>query len=240
MDENTSPKEYRTDTPPSEQPPMPPFTPQTFDTGGGWGEKGSGWFRENASSVILPIVALLVLGGGVYFYTRGRQSSERPIVEFQESTPSASPLAEETTPSPSLAASPRLTAAPTASPGRKITLSPEGQPVLGGPEPRVEAGMIRVETQRGDGITHLARRAVKDYLKRVNPGFEVTKEQKIYIEDFLKDAEIAKRNGASTLHAGEELSFSEDMIRQAAERARALTSPELEHLKQFSAKVFQL
>lgn len=234
MDEHT-PRENRADTPSSEQPPMPPFSPQTFDTGGGWGEKGSGWFRENASSVILPIVALLVLGGGVYFYTRGRQASERPIVEFQESTPSASPV-EETSPSPSAITSPHPTAAP--SPGRKITLSPEGKPVLGGPEPRLEGGMIRVEAQRGDGITHLARRAVQDYLKRKNPDFEVTKEQKIYIEDALKDAEIAKRK--SGLNVGDELSFSEDAIRQATEQARTLTSGQLENLKQFSARVSQL
>jgi hypothetical protein len=98
--------------------------------------------------------------------------------------------------------------------------------------------MIRVQAQRGDGITHLARRAVQDYLKRKNPGFEVTKEQKIYMEDFLKDAEVAKRQGA--LHPGQELSFSEDAIRQAAEQARTLTAKQLEHLKQFSAKVSQL
>lgn len=216
---------------------MPPFTPQTFDTGGGWGEKGSGWFRENASSVILPIVALLVLGGGVYFYTRGRQSSERPIVEFQEGTPSTSPV-EETSPSPSATTSPRPTVSATPSPGRKITLSPEGKPVLGGPELRVEGGMIRVQAEHGNGITHLARRAVRDYLKRKNPGFEVTKEQKIYIEDALKDAEVAKRKG--TLQTGEELSFSEDAIRQATEQARTLTSNQLEHLKKFSRRVSQL
>lgn len=237
MDEHTSPRENRADTPSSEQPPMPPFNQQKFDTGGGWGEKSSGWFRENASSVILPIVALLVLGGGVYFYTRGRQSYERPIVEFQEGTPSASPI-EEISPSPAVGISPRPTASIAPSPGQKITLSPEGKAILGGPEPRVEGGMIRVEAQPGDGITHLARRAIQDHLKRKNPGFEVTKEQKIYMEDALKDAELAKRTG--TLHAGDELSFSEDAIRQVAERARTLTSSQLEHLKKFSARVSQL
>lgn len=211
---------------------MPPFASGQFQTGGGWGEQSSNWFRKNASSVVLPVIALAVLGGGVYFYTRGQGRQERPIVEFQET---ASPAAggKEMTATP-------MTSSPQAKPTSRIMLSPEGAPILGGPEILMEKGRLAVAAKKGEGLTHLARRAGREYLAKTNPGFTVTKEHKIFIEDFLKDAALNEREGNDRVQVGEEVRFSEELIRQAIAQARTLSDKQLKNLEQFSARVSNL
>jgi len=87
--------------------------------------------------------------------------------------------------------------------------------------------------QAGEGITHLARRALKNYLEERPTDFaEITPEHKIYIEDYL-----AKKMGGGWLMLGETLTFSEDLIVEAIQKARELTPEQLENLKQYSQLV---
>jgi len=84
----------------------------------------------------------------------------------------------------------------------------------------------------GEGITHLARRALKKYLQENPQDFEVTPEHKIYIEDYL-----AKKMGGGWLKLGESLEFSEDLIKEGIEKAENLTPEQLENLTQYSQLV---
>ncbi|MDI6591863.1 MAG: hypothetical protein QME61_02940 [Patescibacteria group bacterium] len=84
----------------------------------------------------------------------------------------------------------------------------------------------------GEGITHLARRALKKYLQENPQDFEVTPEHKIYIEDYL-----AKKKGGGWLRLGEELEFSEDLIKEGIEKSEELTPQQLENLVQYSQLV---
>ncbi|MDP3794646.1 MAG: hypothetical protein Q8R13_01815 [bacterium] len=197
-----------------------PLASAGYEGNGGWSER----VRRNTSSVLLPIIALLVLAGGVYFYTRGRELSQQPIVEFQETT-DASPATQ-----------------PTATPTSEstISLSPEGKPVINAGTVTTEGNMFKVRAQRGEGITHLARHATQEYLARTNAGFTVTKEHKIYIEDFLKRSELNRRGGKSVVSLNEEIAFSDESIKQAVEGAKTLNPQQLSHLAQFSARVAQL
>lgn len=77
-------------------------------------------------------------------------------------------------------------------------------------------------------MTHLARRALKNYLREHSQDFEVRPEHKIYIEDYL-----AKSLGGKWLRAGEEIGFSEELIQEALNKAKNLTQPQLENLTQF-------
>jgi hypothetical protein len=86
--------------------------------------------------------------------------------------------------------------------------------------------------QTGEGITHLARRVLKKYLQEKPQDFEVTAEHKIYIEDYL-----AKKMGDRWLNLGEELEFSEPLLKEAIEKAKDLTPAQLENLTQFSQLV---
>ena len=84
----------------------------------------------------------------------------------------------------------------------------------------------------GEGITHLARKALKGYLTEESQSFEVTSEHKIYIEDY-----IAKGMGGSWLKLGENLEISGDLIKEAIEKAETLSPEQLENLTQYSQLV---
>jgi len=86
--------------------------------------------------------------------------------------------------------------------------------------------------QSGDGVTHLARRAVKDYLDKTGQGADLTAEHKVYVEDYIQ-----KRTGEQWLGLGEKVSFSEDLIKEAVESSWQLTDEQLENLAQYSAQI---
>ena len=86
--------------------------------------------------------------------------------------------------------------------------------------------------QPGEGITHLARRALKSYLEEKGSHFNLTPEHKIYIEDYIQ-----KKTGDRWLMLGETLTFSEELIVEAIQKAQQLTPNQLENLKQYSQLV---
>lgn len=82
----------------------------------------------------------------------------------------------------------------------------------------------------GDGITHLARRALADYLE--DSGKSLTAEQKIYAEDYVQS-----KTGDEWLEIGQKLSFSRDLLQDAVRGAEGLEQFEIENLKQYTANV---
>jgi hypothetical protein len=89
-----------------------------------------------------------------------------------------------------------------------------------------------VTAQKGEGITHLARRALAEYLTDEGNGEDLTKEHKIYIEDYLQN-----RTGTEWLQLGETKSFSENLIEEAIDASKNLNDNQLENLEQFSELV---
>jgi hypothetical protein len=96
------------------------------------------------------------------------------------------------------------------------------------PQARKERGKYIEVAAKGEGLTHLARRALKEYLKEHSVNFEVKPEHKIYIEDYL-----AKSLGGKWLKVGEEVGFSEDLIQEALNKAQSLTPVQIQNLSQF-------
>jgi len=87
-----------------------------------------------------------------------------------------------------------------------------------------------VETaQAGEGITHLARRAATRWLAENNPGYEMTNEQRIYIEDYIQN-----RLGTEGLSVGETRTISVDLITEAVNAAGQLNSSQLHNLSQYT------
>jgi hypothetical protein len=86
--------------------------------------------------------------------------------------------------------------------------------------------------ESGEGITHLARRALKEYLQEKPQDFQVTPEHKVYIEDY-----IAKKLGGGWLKLGEKLEISDNLIKEAIEKAGTLTPIQLENLTRYSQLV---
>ena len=88
------------------------------------------------------------------------------------------------------------------------------------------------KAEAGEGLTHLARRALRKYLQANPQNFEVTPEHKVYIEDYL-----AIEMGGRWLELGEEVEFSQDLIKEGIEKSAQLTSQQLENLRQYSQLV---
>lgn len=86
-------------------------------------------------------------------------------------------------------------------------------------------------TAKGDGTTHLARRALANYLEKT-PDSSLTGEHKVYIEDYLR-----KQLKSSSLAVGQSAEFSKDMIRQAIDHSKQLNGKQLQNLKQYSSRV---
>ena len=94
-------------------------------------------------------------------------------------------------------------------------------------ETTVQPKVYEEVAEPGEGITHLARKALKEYLKEKR-GPNLTPEHKIFIEDYLQ-----KKTGDYWLKVGQKLTFSEELIKEAIEKAQTLTQDQLQNLSQY-------
>ena len=175
---------------------------------GGWGKQFKEWVNKYGSSVILPIIALSILAGGIYLYSS--QKTEDATLSLREN---------------SAAIHEGLNSVEEALVAEEAVELTE---II--PESRKENGMIIEKAAPGEGITHLARRALKSYTE--NNSENLTDEHKIYIEDYLKDS-----IGSRPLEVGEEITFSEDLIKEAIDASLELTPEQLNNLEKYSALV---
>ena len=195
------------------------------------GKKFRNWLSKYGSSVILPLIAVLILAGGIYLYAT-KKTQETPLTqeeiplqitggisELTENKETAVP-AEEVKPAEEIKKAEAL----------EKTAETEIKAII--PEPTKKEGEIIEKAAKGEGTTHLARRAIKDYLKDRPQEKELTKEQKIYIEDYLKD-----RQNSKSLRVGDELSFKENLLKEAIDASFQLTPNQLKNLEKYSALV---
>ena len=95
------------------------------------------------------------------------------------------------------------------------------------------SGRIYTATAKsGDGITHLARRALAKYLEDINNGSELTEEHKIYIEDYIQN-----KTGNQKLNIGHQETFSENLIQEAVSNANKLSPKSLENLSKYTKNI---
>ncbi|MBU2580026.1 hypothetical protein KKF19_03690 [Patescibacteria group bacterium] len=177
---------------------------------GGWGKRFREWLNRYGSSVILPVVALLILAGGIYLYANQKSEDvtlslgDNPAISQEEvNQEEVVDLEEEFT-------------------------SKEIEVII--PESRKESGSVIEKAVRGDSVTRLSRRALKSYTE--NNSENLTNEHKIYIEDYLKD-----QVGSRPLEVGEEITFSEDLIKEAIDASLELSPEQLKNLEKYSALV---
>lgn len=85
--------------------------------------------------------------------------------------------------------------------------------------------------ERGDGTTHLARRALGNYLEK-NPDSSLSREHKVYIEDYLRK----NVDQTGTVQVGTSVEFSKALIDQAISKSKTLNDRQLENLKRYSMR----
>ncbi|MCK5476196.1 MAG: hypothetical protein KAI71_06485 [Candidatus Pacebacteria bacterium] len=80
----------------------------------------------------------------------------------------------------------------------------------------------------GEGITHLARYALNEYLQENNVNADLNQEQKIYVEDYMQN-----RKGDNEIEIGHQETFSEGLIEEAISKANNLSYTSIENLKKY-------
>lgn len=88
------------------------------------------------------------------------------------------------------------------------------------------------KAEKGNGATHLARRALAQYLEK-NVDSSLSAEQKVYIEDYLRKNVDFK----GSLTPGASIEFSKALISQGIEKSKTLNDRQLQNLKKYSARV---
>ena len=83
------------------------------------------------------------------------------------------------------------------------------------------AESITVIAEHGDGVTHLARRAIQQYENET--GISLSAEQKLYAETTLKN-----QNYQSSLSVGESITFDGDSLSQVVTDAENLSPTQIE------------
>jgi len=201
----------------------------------GWAHKVTQWLKNNFSAIILPIIALIILGGGIYLYSQQKnnnlqinqndmQSGTLVNLDNQQATSTVATSSTTT----ALQVQTQKPQNSTENKKEKEVLQNEAQP-----QTSTQASLKNVysETaQKGDGITHLARRALKEYLQANH--LKMSPEQKVYMEDYLQN-----HTGNRMLMVGEKISFSRSLIEEAISHAQHLTQNQLRNLHHYSQLV---
>ena len=182
--------------------------------------------RLSKTTLTWLILILVLIGAGIYLFQTGKIEKAEwlgKLKETAEAPQEAQPEEKVKEPKEEEKKEEEVPEAP------EEERAPEEKeiPVI---EERETAYIVRAE--KGEGITHLARKALKRYLSQEKGEFKLTPEHKIYIEDYIQN-----RLGKRWLNLGEEMSISKDLIREAINSSQELTEIELENLTQFSALV---
>jgi hypothetical protein len=187
---------------------------------GGWGEKLGHWLRQNFVGLVLPLIAIVVLLIGIFFYSSGG-------LEIGSLT--AGPSQEKT----SDEQQPAGTGGPEVAADQNQTTQPVAQPETPTQEITTTQDSLTLSAQPGDGITHLARQALAQYLLELeDQAPQLSPEHLIYAEDFVQN-----QIGDFGLEIGQELTFSKALLQQAIDASLGLSQSQLNNLKQFSQLV---
>lgn len=183
------------------------------------------WFEDNLR-ILLSILIVVAIAGGIYSYSKRSQAPTVTDVAMQEETQSS--LLENLTNDQE----DESIVTETEDTEKDSVASEDKQVTSDTTETSKETEEAFVESaKRGDGMTHLARRAVANYLEK-NPDSALTVEHKIYIEDYLR--KNVRESDKTTI--GSSVSFSKDMIRSAIENSKKLDDTQLKHLQKYSAR----
>ena len=178
------------------------------------------WFQDNLR-IIISVAIVIVIAGGIYSYSKRTDS---PIVTDEQSQ-----VTEEGAVDGNKADETKTT-------GQVAVENKDTKQAVSSATISKETEGSFVETAgRGDGLTVLARKATANYLEK-NQDSALTKEHKIYIEDYLRK-NVGHRDG---VHVGTSVEFSKDLIQKAIAQSKTLNEKQLKNLQKYSARVSSL
>jgi len=201
----------------------------------GWGGKLKNWLKNN-SSIILAIAVIIVLGGSIYAYTKTApaplQNNTNEKISLEDLNIEQEQEQEQTQKQEQN----QEQKAQIQEKNQQTTVQEQGQEKLNvkeTPDSQIISAnnekTYNIKATSGDGITHLARRALKIYLEKTGGDNSLTKEHKIYIEDYLQN-----RIGEEFLNIGETRQFTEKLIKQAIDSSKKLTQEQLDKITPYA------
>lgn len=189
------------------------------------------WLQDNLR-ILISVIIVVVIAGGIYSYSERSQEpasvadiEESEMEQLLEEGPAEiEELSDEEAMAEEIVIEDNDTAV------EKSGIEEETlAPVIESQE--TEKSFIE-SAQKGDGVTHLARRALADYLEK-NTDSELTAEHKIYIEDYLrKNVGFSER-----VLIGTTVEFSKDLIKEAIAESKNLNDAQLENLHKYAVLV---
>lgn len=195
---------------------MEEYTPETQEDNS---EQIKRWFQDNLR-IVISVAIVVVIAGGIYSYSKRTNS---PIVAEQtESTEKATN--DEAQPTE------KTTDA------KVTTENKDTKTQVSAVQTSKETEGSFVQTAvKNEGLTVLARKATANYLEK-NQDSSLTKEHKIYIEDYLRK-NVGHKGG---VHIGTSVEFSKDLIQKAITQSKTLNDKQLKNLQKYSARVSSL
>jgi hypothetical protein len=199
-----------------------PGTPPTQpNQSGPSGETNDFFSRHSKAITRLIIIAIIIVGAAIY--SQSQNSDNNDLAENEEITDTLTQPENE---------SDEMSEKDSKDDTNVIvkdgtTESPEVSVTKETPETSVKVSgkNIIVTVQSGNGYTHLARKALAEYLDTTgDQGLKA--EHKIFMEDYLQK-KITDRH---SLHSGDEISFSESQIQEAVDAAQDLTDAQVQNL----------
>lgn len=196
------------------EPTMEEYTPEQKDEKV---EDLKRWFQDNLR-IIVSVAIVTVIAGGIYSYSKRTDS---PIVTKQTTEEVANSNENQVE---------------VANNESTTTISNDAKQEVSSIATSKETESSFVETaQKGEGLTVLARRATANYLEK-NQDSSLTKEHKIYIEDYLRKT-VSHKGGVKI---GTSVEFSKDSVQKAIEKSKTLNERQLKNLEKYSARVTTL
>lgn len=174
------------------------------------------WVQENLR-ILVSVFIVAAIAFGIYSYSQRSQTVTDDSMLLDTKGDDSAVVMEEDG---------KTTSTPT---GVKNAVTTTG--TTGELSRETEASFVE-QAERGDGATHLARRALAHTLEK-NPDSSLTAEHKVYIEDYLRK-HVAH---SGSVKVGTSIEFSKALIQQAIEKSKTLNDRQLQNLKKYSARV---
>ncbi|MCK9379217.1 MAG: hypothetical protein M0P97_03710 [Candidatus Moranbacteria bacterium] len=188
------------------------------------------WIQENLR-IIISVAIVVIIAGGIYSYAKRSPADDGLNILEEDQLSLDGNLDETNSEDEPVATEEDVVVDEVKDSGE--TAEPAKQETVPATESSKETNGSFIETaQQGDGLTHLARKALADYLEK-NPDSQLTAEHKIFIEDYLRK----NVNHDGKVFVGSSVEFSKDLINQAIGQSKKLNDNQLRNLQKYAAMV---
>jgi hypothetical protein len=194
----------------------------------GWGAQLAGFLSRNKKRLLVLSAIILMFAGGSYLSDNNNTENAPGLggtASIAENTESDNNSEKQVLVAEDLESQYPVNIL-------DIKLSDDGQVMLSQEEMEElslnDGAVITKTASAGDGITHLARQALEEYLRDSEK--TLSAEQKVYAEDYVQN-----KTGSELLEIGQSLSFSENLLGEAVDAAELLTDWQIENLKQYTS-----